>query len=150
MKMALVAVSRCIQEHEFGGRNGVMESRFLDTHLEFLPSHRVTCRERSSLHSSTSKSFINHGFSDRISPTESLRLQTQEVLRQEEVSFRILCSNDRVGSVLGKGGSIIKSIQNETGAVISIGDLVDACDERLITVKAKEVRCTSLFFHVLN
>lgn len=146
MKRALVAISRCIQDNEFIERNDVMESRLLDTHLEFFPTQRVTHSRGSSLHTPTSRSSSNHAFSDRISAMDSLRLPTQDVLRQEEVSFRILCSNDRVGSVIGKGGSIIKALQSETGAVISIGDLVDDCDDRLITVKAREVCCIVVYF----
>jgi poly(rC)-binding protein 2/3/4 len=55
------------------------------------------------------------------------------------VVFRILCNNDRVGGVIGKGGNIVTALQNETGATISIGPKVAGCDERLITVTASEV-----------
>lgn len=58
---------------------------------------------------------------------------------QQEVSFRILCSNDKVGGVIGKGGSIVKALQNETGATISIGPSIAECEDRLITVTASEV-----------
>lgn len=58
---------------------------------------------------------------------------------QLEVSFRILCSNDRVGGVIGKGGTIVKALQNETGATISIGPLVAECEDRIITITASEV-----------
>ncbi|KAL5857463.1 hypothetical protein ACOSQ3_004921 [Xanthoceras sorbifolium] len=69
--------------------------------------------------------------SDRVHPLET---KTQ----QQEVNFRILCSNDRVGGVIGKGGTIIKALQSETGASIAVGATVAACDERLITVTASE------------
>ncbi|KAL5855077.1 hypothetical protein ACOSQ4_004879 [Xanthoceras sorbifolium] len=69
--------------------------------------------------------------SDRVHPLET---KTQ----QQEVNFRILCSNDRVGGVIGKGGTIIKALQGETGASIAVGATVAACDERLITVTASE------------
>ena len=58
---------------------------------------------------------------------------------QLEVSFRILCSNDRVGGVIGKGGSIVRALQSETGANIVIGPAVAECEDRLITVTASEV-----------
>ncbi|KAL9244782.1 hypothetical protein vseg_018509 [Gypsophila vaccaria] len=57
---------------------------------------------------------------------------------QQEVVFKILCSNDRVGGIIGKGGSIIRALQEETGAKISIGPSVTDCDERLVTVTSKE------------
>ncbi|KAL5787831.1 hypothetical protein ACOSP7_004780 [Xanthoceras sorbifolium] len=69
--------------------------------------------------------------SDRVHPLET---KTQ----QQEVNFRILCSNDRVGGVIGKGGTIIKALQSETGASIAVGATVAVCDERLITVTASE------------
>lgn len=58
---------------------------------------------------------------------------------QQEVIFKILCSNDRVGGVIGKGGTIVKALQNEAGASISVGAPVAECDERLITITASEV-----------
>lgn len=58
---------------------------------------------------------------------------------QKEVTFRILCSNDRVGAVIGKGGSTIRALQNETGANISIAPPVVECEDRLITITALEV-----------
>nr|KYP61193.1 KH domain-containing protein At4g18375 family [Cajanus cajan] len=55
-----------------------------------------------------------------------------------EVTFKILCSNDRVGAIIGKGGSIVKALQNESGATISFGPSVDACEDRLVTITASE------------
>ncbi|KAK3185186.1 hypothetical protein Dsin_032472 [Dipteronia sinensis] len=69
--------------------------------------------------------------SDRAHPLETKS-------QQQEVCFRILCSNDRVGGVIGKGGTIIKALQSETGASIAVGATVAECDERLITVTASE------------
>lgn len=57
---------------------------------------------------------------------------------QEVVVYRLLCSNDRVGGVIGKGGTIVKALQNETGASISFGGSMAECDERLITISAIE------------
>lgn len=58
---------------------------------------------------------------------------------QQEVTFRILCSNDRVGGIIGKGGSIVRALQSETGATISIGPAVAECEDRLISITASEV-----------
>ncbi|CAK8577946.1 unnamed protein product [Lathyrus sativus] len=57
---------------------------------------------------------------------------------QQEVTFRILCSGDRIGNVIGKGESTLKTLQNETGAAIRVGPPVFECEDRLITVTALE------------
>lgn len=58
---------------------------------------------------------------------------------QQEVVFKILCPTDRAGGIIGKGGAIIRALQSETGASVSVGATLAACDERLITVSASEV-----------
>lgn len=66
-----------------------------------------------------------------------------------EVVFRILCLNDRVGGVIGKGGSIIRTLQAETGSSISVGPTIAGCEERLITITAMEVFLNFHLFHFL-
>ncbi|KAM1763559.1 hypothetical protein ACFX11_002890 [Malus domestica] len=73
----------------------------------------------------------------RPSSREAERIPTLET-KQQEVSFRILCANDKIGGVIGRGGSIVRALQNETGAAISVAASVAECDERLITVSASE------------
>lgn len=93
---------------------------------------------------SSSMSYASSGV--RTSSIEAERIPTLETkMVQQEVTFKILCANDRVGGVIGKGGAIVRALQNETGAAISIGPSVAECDERLITVAASEV-CHSNFF----
>ncbi|KAG8368593.1 hypothetical protein BUALT_Bualt15G0061600 [Buddleja alternifolia] len=58
--------------------------------------------------------------------------------QQQEVVFKILCPNKRVGGIIGKQGSIIKALQRETGASVVIGPVLAECDERLITITAME------------
>ncbi|XP_072953582.1 KH domain-containing protein HEN4-like [Typha angustifolia] len=57
---------------------------------------------------------------------------------EEEVVFRMLCSHDRVGSIIGKGGVIVRALQNETGASIKVVDIVSDSDERVIVISARE------------
>ncbi|KAE8719865.1 RNA-binding KH domain-containing protein, putative isoform 2 [Hibiscus syriacus] len=57
---------------------------------------------------------------------------------QQEVVFKILCLNDTVGGVIGKGGATIKALQSDTGAAVTIGATFTDCDERLVTVTASE------------
>ncbi|XP_076919043.1 RNA-binding KH domain-containing protein RCF3-like [Bidens hawaiensis] len=49
-------------------------------------------------------------------------------------SYRILCHDSKVGSVIGKSGSIIKAIRQHTGAWISVHDLVPGDEEKIIEV----------------
>jgi poly(rC)-binding protein 2/3/4 len=63
---------------------------------------------------------------------------------KEDLTFRILCSKDKIGSIIGKGGSIVRSIRDETGAKISIDVSSDVGDERVVRVSAPEVRLTSI------
>ncbi|XP_077216677.1 KH domain-containing protein HEN4-like [Tasmannia lanceolata] len=65
-------------------------------------------------------------------------LHTDSLKAQQDVSFRLLCANDKVGGVIGKGGTVVKALQNETGASISVGSLVTGSEERVITVSALE------------
>ena len=68
----------------------------------------------------------------------------------QEVIFKILCSSDRVGSVIGKGGAIIKALQSDTGATITIGATITDCDEQLVTVTASEVSHVVIFYDILH
>jgi poly(rC)-binding protein 2/3/4 len=58
----------------------------------------------------------------------------------EELVFRILCPNEKIGSVIGKGGSIIENLREETGARIKVADAVPGSEERVIIISANEVR----------
>lgn len=56
----------------------------------------------------------------------------------EDTVFRILCPGSKIGSVIGKGGSIIKSLRQETRAKIKIVDAVPGVDERVIIISCSE------------
>ncbi|KAH7556869.1 hypothetical protein JRO89_XS11G0004900 [Xanthoceras sorbifolium] len=55
-----------------------------------------------------------------------------------EFSMKILCSAGKIGGVIGKGGSNVKQIQQETGASIHVEDASTDSDERVIRVSAFE------------
>lgn len=57
---------------------------------------------------------------------------------EEEVVFRLLCQFDKVGSLIGKGGSIRRAIQSETGASIKIADSAPESDDRVVVISARE------------
>lgn len=56
-----------------------------------------------------------------------------------ELVFRILCTASKTGSVIGKGGSIISHLREQTGARIKISDPIPGCDERVVIVSGNEV-----------
>ncbi|KAL9681672.1 hypothetical protein QQ045_013459 [Rhodiola kirilowii] len=118
VKRAMVAISGCLQSYvDSVEKDDVMESRFLDSHLELLPERHVIQPRGSLMRVPISRSPLNHILDGRLSPTNTSRLD--------------VC--------LGRGGSIITALQTETGATISIGPQVDDCADRLFTVKATEV-----------
>jgi transcription antitermination factor NusA-like protein len=57
----------------------------------------------------------------------------------EEFSIRVLCPNDKIGGVIGKGGNTIKTMSKDTGASIKVEDAQTESDERVIVVSASEL-----------
>jgi len=55
---------------------------------------------------------------------------------QQEIAFKIICSNDRSVGIIGRGDNIIWVLQSETGATISVGPSVTKCEDQLITTTA--------------
>nr|GMC52002.1 KH domain-containing protein HEN4 [Ipomoea batatas] len=60
------------------------------------------------------------------------------MVKEEEVVFRLLCKVDKVGSLIGKGGSIIRVIESETGASIKIVEVGSDSDERVVIISSRE------------
>ncbi|MCO5582108.1 hypothetical protein L7F22_035998 [Adiantum nelumboides] len=56
----------------------------------------------------------------------------------EQLTIRILCPNARVGSIIGKGGSVIKKMREETGAKIKVEEEVPDSDERIVRISSAE------------
>lgn len=52
----------------------------------------------------------------------------------EPFTYRFLCGNDKIGGLIGKGGSIIKKLQHETGCEIKLLEPFPGCDDRVVTV----------------
>ncbi|XWS39789.1 hypothetical protein CRYUN_Cryun18bG0084500 [Craigia yunnanensis] len=110
----------------------VSQEALPDLHLDYFS-------QRSSLVPSIPSSSIS--YATRVLP---FSLESEEAppldtkTSPQEVVFKILCSSDRVGSVIGKGGAIIKALQSDTGATITIGATITDCDEQLVTVTASE------------
>ncbi|BFG41265.1 hypothetical protein CerSpe_275400 [Prunus speciosa] len=141
VKKALVAVSGRLQDCPPVDKTRMTGSRPLEAvPYETLPDLRLDhLSQRNSMLTSLPSSSMSYASGVRPSSIEAERIPTLETkMVQQEVTFKILCANDRVGGVIGKGGAIVRALQNETGAAISIGPSVAECDERLITVAASE------------
>ncbi|KAK7328088.1 hypothetical protein VNO77_22184 [Canavalia gladiata] len=160
VKKALVAVSRRLQDCHPFDRSKMMGSKPYEMvqheALAALPHETFTVAPRETL-TAIPRETVDHlllrssalstlpsssnSYSTRVHslPEEVNRVSSLEPKAlQQEVTFRILCSNDRVGGVIGKGGSIVRALQSETGATISIGPSVAECEDRVITITASE------------
>lgn len=56
-----------------------------------------------------------------------------------EVVFRLLCSNNTAGSVIGKKGAIVRDLESKTGASIIFAPPLSKFAERIVTISAVEV-----------
>ncbi|PSS07244.1 KH domain-containing protein [Actinidia chinensis var. chinensis] len=61
-----------------------------------------------------------------------------KMVMEEEVVFKLLCQVNKVGSLIGKGGSIVWALQTETGASIKIADAAPDSDEKVVVISARE------------
>lgn len=60
--------------------------------------------------------------------------------RSEELILRVLCPSDKIGRVIGKGGSTIKTMRQASGARIEVENVkAGDGDERLIVITSAEV-----------
>lgn len=57
----------------------------------------------------------------------------------EMLTFRILCHDEKVGGVIGKGGSVIKTLQQETGCEIKVLEAIPDSEDRIIVVSGPAV-----------
>lgn len=63
---------------------------------------------------------------------------TMPPARSEELVVRVLCPRNKIGRVIGKGGSTVKTIRQTTGARIDVDDNYKEVDASLITVISTE------------
>lgn len=57
----------------------------------------------------------------------------------EILSYRLLCPTERVGNVIGKGGAIVKTLQQDTGCDIKVVDGALDSEDRIILVAGPAV-----------
>ncbi|CAM8912363.1 unnamed protein product [Rhodiola kirilowii] len=54
------------------------------------------------------------------------------------VIFKMIFSNNEAGAVIGKGATVVRLLQNESGAFIQFAPSVDGVEHRIVTISAKE------------
>ncbi|KAL1353913.1 hypothetical protein AAHE18_05G004100 [Arachis hypogaea] len=57
---------------------------------------------------------------------------------EREIVFRLLCSNNVAGSVIGKKGAIVRNLESKTGASIIFAAPLSEFAERIVTISAIE------------
>uniref|UniRef100_A0ACD5YGE9 Uncharacterized protein n=1 Tax=Avena sativa TaxID=4498 RepID=A0ACD5YGE9_AVESA len=57
---------------------------------------------------------------------------------EQEIMFRMICLNEMVGGIIGKGGATIRALQSESCASVKVIDPVPDSDERVIVISARE------------
>lgn len=63
-----------------------------------------------------------------------IREQSSGDSQAVDTVYRILCPSRKIGGVIGKGGSIVKALREETQAKITVADSVPGSDERVIII----------------
>ncbi|KAJ4962663.1 hypothetical protein NE237_022602 [Protea cynaroides] len=58
---------------------------------------------------------------------------------QEILTFRLLCHNEKVGGVIGKGGTIIKALKLETGCDVKVLEGVPDLEDRIIVISGPAI-----------
>lgn len=67
-----------------------------------------------------------------LSPSQSVKTASPSAV------LRLLCPASRIGSVIGKGGSMLSQIRQESGAIIRVENNIPGCDERIVTIIGSE------------
>ncbi|XP_022772966.1 KH domain-containing protein HEN4-like isoform X2 [Durio zibethinus] len=68
----------------------------------------------------------------------NLQKSDQSKILPGGIVFRVLCPASKTGSVIGKGGTIISQIRQETGAKVKVEEAVPGCDERVVVIMGSE------------
>ncbi|KAK8592868.1 hypothetical protein V6N13_043507 [Hibiscus sabdariffa] len=58
----------------------------------------------------------------------------QFVINSEDTVFRYLCPVRKIGSIIGRGGEIVKQLRANTKSKIRIGEIVPGSEERVVTI----------------
>ncbi|WCJ25689.1 RNA-binding KH domain-containing protein [Euphorbia peplus] len=62
------------------------------------------------------------------------RDREQFVIDSQDTVYRYLCPVKKIGSIIGRGGEIVKQLRTDTKAKIRIGETVRGSDDRVVTI----------------
>ncbi|KAL0885754.1 hypothetical protein Bca101_009737 [Brassica carinata] len=102
-----------------------------DPHSEFFPN----LRSSSSLPSASEAAASTSRSPSRYEEGNSFQ---GSKVTDKKVVFKIICTSLAAGGIIGKQGTSIRALQNETGASISIAAPLKASGERVVTITARE------------
>lgn len=55
------------------------------------------------------------------------------------LTYRLICPDEKVGGVIGKGGTIVKALKHETGCDIRVLEKMPESDDRIIIISGPAV-----------
>ncbi|KDP27165.1 hypothetical protein JCGZ_19864 [Jatropha curcas] len=56
------------------------------------------------------------------------------VIDSQDTVYRYLCPVKKIGSIIGRGGEIVKQLRIDTKSKIRIGETVPGCEDRVVTI----------------
>ncbi|XAR73505.1 hypothetical protein NMG60_11007492 [Bertholletia excelsa] len=131
VKKALLAVSRRLQAHPLIDSTSAGSSSHVPYSVPSSPCHAPSSPP---LPSSSIDYSISHSLPADFDRTLSLDEESSKV----EISFRLLCSTNVVGGVIGKNATIVRALEKETAASIKMAAPMAGSKERVATVSAME------------
>ncbi|XXG70551.1 hypothetical protein AAC387_Pa07g0003 [Persea americana] len=75
--------------------------------------------------------YPENGGSKRRNPGEE---REQYAPGPDDTVYRYLCPGRKIGSIIGRGGEIVKQLRQESQSKIRIGESVPGCEERVVTI----------------
>ncbi|RAL46596.1 hypothetical protein DM860_004875 [Cuscuta australis] len=93
-------------------------------------------RKRNPLKQHSSTQFKKRGGPKRGRQNNHTPEGASENANASDTVYRILCASRRIGSVIGKGGTIIKALREESQAKITVEDSVPGSDERVVIISS--------------
>lgn len=99
----------------------------IGTYLHLMAGQRSSHGKRS--HSQSD--YSDHGRNKRRNNSDD---RGQNSIGSDDTVYRYLCPSKRIGSIMGRGGDIIKQLRSESKSKIRIGETVSGCDERVVTI----------------
>lgn len=60
--------------------------------------------------------------------------ESSHAIGPEDTVYRYLCPSRKIGSIIGRGGEIVKQLRSDTQAKIRINESVPGCEERVVII----------------